>query len=237
MTDEAIFPQEGSGVPQRIPPYISFATFLTFLGELKTNGFPPQIDGSVLRRFSGGVQSQLKMAIKSLGLVDGVKPTPLLAEMVEAYETPAFEPLLDAMLKSVYPYVFSLDLMTATPTMFAESFKVTGAKEDVARKCRTFFLHAAKRAGVPIGQRILSGSVPRGTTNGGVRKRPKMAKARDETQAEITTPAARAEHRPESDGYMDKLLEKFPKFDPEWPDNIKEKWFEGFDRFMKGAAK
>jgi hypothetical protein len=35
---------------------------------------------------------------------------------------------------------------------------------------------------------------------------------------------------------MEKLLEKFPPFDPNWPDPIKEKWFAGFDQFMKKAA-
>jgi hypothetical protein len=173
-----------------IPPYISFQTFLTFLSELKSNGLPPQIDNSVLKRFAGGVQSQLKIAVRSLGLLDGAKPTPALAALVDAYETPQFEPLLLQLLKATYPYVFALDLMSATPQMFADAFKVTGAKEDVARKCRTFFLHAAKRAGVPLGQRILTGSVPRGSSNGTTAKKVKAPKATPEAPAEerVTAP-------------------------------------------------
>jgi hypothetical protein len=166
----------------RFPPYIPFPTFLTLLSELKTNGLPPQIDRSVLRRFAGGMQNQLKMALRSLGLIEGDKPTPKLKALVDAHETPAFEPMLFGLLKAVYPYVFELDLMTATPTMFADAFKATGAKEDVSRKCRTFFLHAAKRAGVPLGPRILTGSVPRSPSNGAKRK-PKALKA-----AEVITP-------------------------------------------------
>jgi len=177
MTDDRNETHEGgatdAAVGTRIPPYISFQTLLTFFAELKTNGLPPQIDGSVLRKFSGGVQSQLKMAIRALGLVDGAKPTTALELIVDAYETPQFEPLLLEILKATYPYVFELDLMTATPTMFADAFKVTGAKEDVSRKCRTFFLHAAKRAGVPLGQRILTGSATRSTSSGTVRRKPK----------------------------------------------------------------
>jgi hypothetical protein len=177
-------PAETQAGTVRIPPYIPFPTLLTFLHELKTNGMPPQIDGSVLRRFSGGVQSQLKMAVRSLGLMEGAKPTPFLQNLVSAYETPNFEPLLLELLKANYPYVFALDLMTATPQMFADAFKATGAKDDVARKCRTFFLHAAKRAGVPLGQRILTGSVPRGPSNGTTRKKAKATKATPETPAE-----------------------------------------------------
>lgn len=177
QSDEAVTETLGA---TRIPPYISFQTFLTFLHELKTNGTPPQIDSSVLKRFSGGVQGQLKMALRSLGLVDNQRPTPRLVEIVDAFETPAFEGQLLGLLKAIYPYVFDLDLMTATPTMFADAFKVTGAKEDVSRKCRTFFLHAAKRAGVQLGQRILSGSVPR-AANGSVPKRkPKADKLKED---------------------------------------------------------
>lgn len=184
MATDDDFENEIGGVDapagMRIPPYISFQTFLTFLSELKTNGLPPQVDNSVLRRFSGGVQNQLKMAVKSLGLLDGAKPTPQLAALVESYETPAFEPLLLSLLKGNYPYVFALDLMTATPTMFADAFKVTGAKEDVSRKCRTFFLHAAKRAGVPLGQRILTGSVPRSPANGAQKRKTKAVRPKEE---------------------------------------------------------
>jgi len=28
------------------------------------------------------------------------------------------------------------------------------------------------------------------------------------------------------------LLEKFPTFDPTWPDEIKAKWFEGYERLL-----
>jgi hypothetical protein len=167
---------ESGGARSRIPPYIPFSTLLTFLGELKTNGIPPQIDKSVLRRFSGGVQSQLRLAIKAMVLVDdSYRPTPRLAEMVEKHETPDFEAVLAAVMREVYPYVFKLDLMTATPTMFADAFKETGAKEDVSRKCRTFFLHAAKRANIPLGQRILTGSVPR-TASTNTRKKTATAR-------------------------------------------------------------
>ncbi len=171
MSDET-----GANGAGTIPPYIPFQTFLTFLKQLKTDGLPPQIDKSVLAKFSGGMQGQLKVALKSMDLMDEGKPTDELATLVDAYETPSFEPCLRALLQRTYPYVFDIDLMTATPTMFADAFKVTGAKEDVSRKCRSFFLHAAKRAGVPLGNRILTGTVPRASSNGAAKRRHKAAK-------------------------------------------------------------
>lgn len=214
----------------RVPPYVAYSTFLTLLKELKDNGIPPQLDKSVLKRFAFGVQGQLKMALRSLGMLDGDKPTPRLKAFVEAHETPQFGDILLPVLKEVYPYVFALDLMTATPTMFGDAFKQSGAKgEDGLRKCRSFFVHAAKQAGVEFGPRLASGSVPR--SNGSTRKKPK---------AKIKEPPAGADNPPPPPASSDatilgQLLGKFPDFDPSWPDEIKAKWFAGFDQFMKGA--
>ncbi len=202
MADDTM-EREGSEVSARTPPYISFATLLTFFKALKTDGVPPQIDRSVLSKLSGGIQGQMKMALRSLGLMDGDKPTEVLKKLVNAFETPAFEPLLLERLKATYPYVFQLDLLTATPQMLADAFKVTGAKEDVSRKCRTFFLHAAKRAGVPMGNRILTGSVPR-VPNSGSGKR-KVRKTNDDSSTvEQSIPPARNE--PISDKAMEYKL-------------------------------
>lgn len=220
--------ENGSGAV-RTPPYISFQTFLTFLKELKTNGLPPQIDKSVMSKMSFGQQNQMKMALRSLSLMEGDKPTDRLRSLVSAFETPEFEKQMLVLMHETYPYVFALDLMEATPTMFADAFKVTGAKEDVSRKCRTFFLHAAKRVGVPLGQRLQTGTVPRSSPSG-IKRKPKKPKGGEhqlvEEQQENKTPAG---------GILGQLLTKFPEFDPTWPDDIKAKWFDGFGQFMKGA--
>jgi hypothetical protein len=36
--------------------------------------------------------------------------------------------------------------------------------------------------------------------------------------------------------WADLLLAKFPEFDPAWPDEVKLKWFDAFDRLMKGRG-
>ena len=36
--------------------------------------------------------------------------------------------------------------------------------------------------------------------------------------------------------WADLLLSKFPTFDPNWPDEVKLKWFDGFERLMKGRC-
>lgn len=180
---------ESAAAPKgRTPPYIGYSTFKTLLSELKTNGLPPQIDRSVLIRFAGGMQGQLMHGLRSLGLTDDdKKPTPKLKRLVDAFETPEYAAALRPIIDETYPYVLQLDLMTATPSMFADAFKkAVDAKEDVLRKCRTFFLHAARDIGIAVGPRIEKAKFPR-PSNGGVRKA-KSAKSPAPTPTPSPTP-------------------------------------------------
>jgi len=222
------------------PPYIAYKTWLTFLEDLKTHGIPDQIDRSVLKRFAWGIGGQLLVGIRALGLITADnKPTQRLADLVAALDTDQFKHVLERMLRESYPYVFKLDLTTATPTMFADAFKNNvGAKgEDVLAKCRRFFLQAAAAAGIEVGKRL----VARGSgaaAAGGVKKkrapRPKDDKAAD-TSTGTGSDANAGGAGGKTPSYMEALLAKFPPFDPIWPDDIKAKWFDGFDQFMKGA--
>lgn len=184
VLDEPMSEGEGGKQKARTPPYIAYKTLLTLLHELKTNGLPPQIDRSVLMRFAGGLQGQILMALRSLDLIDDVKkPTLKLATLVEAYDTPSFKDELRPIIEATYPSVLKLDLMTATPSMFAEAFKnTTDAKEDVLRKCRTFFLHAAREVGIAIGPRIEKAKHPRRPPTNGR----KVKQAKPESTSEVS---------------------------------------------------
>jgi hypothetical protein len=35
-----------------------------------------------------------------------------------------------------------------------------------------------------------------------------------------------------NESWQQLLLSKFPSFDPAWPDDVKTKWFEGFNQLM-----
>jgi hypothetical protein len=238
LADQTSDTEVASPANGRTPPYISFQTFLTLLDELRTNGIPGQVDRSILRRFSGATGTQLLSALRALGVVDSDdRPLPALVSMVEA-DDGQFAALLRNLLRSAYPYVFKLDLMTATPAMFADAFREnTTAKEDVLRKCRTFFIHAAKKAEIPLGPRLQTGSGPR-ASSGGAKRKPKAARVRDDSAAKGgAAQGGNNNDTPAPNALMAALLEKFPAFDPNWPDDIKAKWFEGFDRFMNGAVK
>ncbi|MBX9659060.1 MAG: DUF5343 domain-containing protein [Nitrospiraceae bacterium] len=218
----------------RTPPYIAYATFKTVLANFKTLGIPPEVNKSAFPKFSGGVQSQVLLALRSLDLISlKNRPTPRLEAIVAAFETEKYKVTLAELLRETYPYVLALDLKTITPSAFADSFKDnTSAKDDVLRKCRTFFLNAAKDAGLELGPRIGNATFPRGPKPANGKRGKKLAAARPAEDPPPPPPPPPSNQSP----VVDRLLEKFPEFDPKWPDEIKKKWFDGFERFMSGAG-
>ena len=101
------------------------------------------------------------MALRSLGLINGQnQPTTQLAALVKAQGSPDFPNVMKEAMRFGYPFLAKLDLLTATPSMFADAFKAaSGAKEDVLKKCRRFYLQAAADViGNPDGPRIRSGA-------------------------------------------------------------------------------
>ena len=165
---------ENSGEKSKVsPPYTSFQSFKTLLGNLKEHGVPSRIDRSVLTNFSGAVGSQLITAFRFLKLINADnQPSEKLHGLVEALDTPSFKGELEGVIRNAYGPIFSIDLETATPGLFGEHFKKTfGGADAVISKCMTFFLNAAQEADILVSPRILSKTKPRAKTT--KRKKPK----------------------------------------------------------------
>jgi hypothetical protein len=238
MAEEQTTAQAAHG-EVRTPPYIAFKTFLTFMEDLKAHGLPPQIDRSVIKRFSGGVGSQLLMGVRSLHLIDDSKrPTSFLAQLHKSFGTDQFKPDLEVVLRHAYPFLNKIDLRTATPSMFADAFSSgTNAKTDVLKKCRRFFLQAAEYSGMEIGPRLAAGShsVSNGSAAPARKRAVKTPRPDSQTPEKESHRRNKIQNTPTS-SMVDKLLDKFPKLDPNWPDDIKAKWFEGFQKLMTSVG-
>jgi hypothetical protein len=237
MADGASDATESVG---RNPPYVAFPSLLTLFEELKTNSTPPRIDKSVLKRFSGTVGAHLLMALKFLRLTDeaGVVQ-PVLKELADAYQTDDFKGKFRPVIESSYEWLNKLDLKTATPSMFADAFKNhVSAKEEIQAKCRRFYLNAAKYVGIEIGPRLLAhGSMPK-SNGGSIKKRGRPSVPRADSQ-QPKPPATPTEEQIQDSttSLASRLIDKFPAFNPEWPDEIKAQWFKGFGEFMAMAKK
>lgn len=178
--------------PTRIPPYVSYKTFKTFLDDLNVHGVPNRIDRSVLMRFSGTVGTQLLSALRWLRLIGlNDEPTDDLRNLANAHGSNDWQTTLTAVVADRYAFVMNLDLARITPGQLSEVFRKNfTSKEDVLRKCEAFFLHAVQDAGIEINARILKRT--RQQRAASPRRRARTQEPKDtepeETPAEVATP-------------------------------------------------
>lgn len=224
-----------------VPPYVPYRTFQTFLEFLLDEGIPERIDKTVWGpRFSGSSGTQLMTALKVLTLVDADgHPSNELEELVHA-EGDARRALLRRILERFYIPVFDLDLARASKGQFREAFRSFGTKEGVLTKCEAFFIRAAQAAGIELSKRILVGR--HGSSKGRTAAGPTR-------QRSVTPPVAIAEKVPMQTPVemvvqggslklelADRILAKYPDFDPAWDPAVQAKWLEGMTRLYEGLS-
>ena len=210
---------------KRVPPYLSFSTFKSFLESLRVSGIPTRIDRSVMASKSGSTQVLLLAAIRYLGLASDIGiPTPELERLVHA-SGKARREMWHAMLRRAYPNLFKLDLQRATTQQASDVLTKEGvSSQDTVRKALNFFCLASKEAGIELSPHITPSAGSRVTK-----------KARSATiPASNTTPREEV-RRPEinSSSEWQMLLAKFPNFDPGWPEDLRTNWLEGFERLSE----
>ncbi len=135
------------------PAYVPFRTFLSALESLQ-HGVPNIIDRTVWPTFSGLYQGQTLGAFRFLGLIDGEgKPTSDLQKLVEDRDNRKTH--LRTILERSYASLVKRDLTKMTPASFNSAMEEYGATGDTHRKVVSFFLQAARYAGLPLSPYIL----------------------------------------------------------------------------------
>jgi len=149
------------------PAYVAFKTFLSALDGLH-KFLPDTIDATVWPSYSGGARSQLLGAFRFLRLIneDGVPAQSLrdLAASTGQERAAKFVPIM----RAAYGTLMSVDLTKATPGSFDAELRKFGQEGETHRKAASFFLQAAKWAGVPLSPLL----VQKGSLAGSRRKRP-----------------------------------------------------------------
>lgn len=215
------------------PPYLPYKTLRNFLESMKV-AMPARIDRSVMRSMSGAMQSQLILALKYLHLIslDAGVPTEKLTKLVHS-EGAERQRILKEILISSYSFLFKegFNLEDATPLQLQERFAQSGVSGNTMRKCIAFFMRATKDAGITLHH------ITKGTPG----PRPGTTKEKRKTNQFQQTLDANPKDFIGSQGQnisLDQLLlSKFPSFDPAWPDEVKAKWFEGFNKLMEQFKK
>ncbi|MGO9611369.1 MAG: hypothetical protein ACLPT4_17265 [Verrucomicrobiia bacterium] len=225
----------------RAPPYYAYGNFTKFIRDMKVSGVPPKIDRHAMAGIPQTVRAQLITGIRFLDLIDGDdRPTQTLHELAAACDTEQWAPALEKLLRRSYPDVFKLDLMTVTPGHLLEAFEPYAASDEVRRKCFVFFTAAARDADIQMGVRLAkkngrsSGLPPHRRRVKGMRRE---AAPPPQVSSPTVTAPTQATTAPLPSDLMGQLVNKFPTFDPSWPDEIKAKWFDGFHQFMGMAKK
>lgn len=127
-------------------PYLPFQTFLSLITKMEKEGIPGRIDRSYLQYTSGTNQVYLPMALRSFGLLnEDNTPTEDLTNLVKKPEER--KKLLEALFRKHYAKQVALP-QNATAQMLEETF--APLQGETKRKAVTFFLHAAKEAGIPL---------------------------------------------------------------------------------------
>jgi len=218
---------------KRLPPYISYRTFRNFIEGLQ-HGIPARIDRSYWGdRYSGSNGTQLVSALRFLGLIDHSNaPSPRLRQLISARDAQRGD-ILRQICTDAYLFLLgsSFEPQQATYAQLDELFHtVYQLTDDVARKCIKFFIELSLEAGIPLSPFILKRSRTIRSA-GGTKKISK--KAANRTNQNLMVPQKITEIPRGSTSWEEMLLTKFPTFDPTWPNEVKIKWFEGFEELLK----
>lgn len=221
-------PLESATESKTTPIYVSYSTMISALDALRNHGIPAsgKIDKTIWESQSGSVRGQLILAFKFLGLIDADnRVQSALPPLVAATSPAERKPLLKKLIEEKYRNVIALGLTTISPGQLQEAFRKYGIDGSTVKSATRFFIKACTELDIPIAKRFSenvrsSGPRKKRSANG-----PKRA---DNSFLGNNS----APHR--SDGtWDDRLLEKFPTFNPDWNEDLQAKWFEGFGRLME----
>lgn len=156
------------------PPYLPFTTLWNFVGELAAHPLPPAIDRSLMGTKSGSDQVNLLATLRTFGMIDDDhKVQPAFVEFAVADEN-ARKKYLRLLVEKYYADALAVSSQNGTEQQLHECFrdKYGADGADTRRKAVTFFLHAARRAEIPLSPHFPS-TRPGSGSPGQRRKSPK----------------------------------------------------------------
>jgi hypothetical protein len=212
-----------------VPPYISFAQLENVLERMRNEGTPARIDRSYLASWSGSAQAQFLKATASLGLRDEHgRPTETLKQLIE---NPDGRPaIIASILQDKYADALALG-EDATQQQLEEVFRAyPGISGSTTRKSITFYLHAAKFAGIPVSPFFKSGRATPGGGGGTRTSRPR-AQRRANPAATDSLPSVAANPSPQLHPAILTLVQALPAANgtgdkPSFSEAEREAWFD-----------
>lgn len=181
-------------------PYTSFKTFLNVLARFK-GAIPPRIDRTALGG-SEGQKTQVMGTLRFFGLIgDNGEVSSQFAELVNnEKDRPR---LIKELLEKHYPEANHLGAVNGTTGQLAETFKSVAG--ETQRKAMTFYLHAAKYAGVPVSKNF---KVPSGFSRPSGARRTRTAQENGDDSNPPPSPPAPSPQAEAKAQYIAMLMER-----------------------------
>jgi len=209
---------------------VSFKTITKLLVRMETEGTPPRIDRSFLSGLSGGYQSQVIAALRSLDLIDSKGAVqPSLGELVD--EGDKRGELVGRIVRRLYPGPVQLGTVNATQGQLEEAFRAYGVAGDTMRKAVAFYLGAAKYGNVPLSRNF---KVPAVTASDG-RRSPKRRRANAADNGVGNAPAPPPPPASPDSAWLTTFdpaviawVRRIPVGQTSWPKVKKDHWFLTF---------
>jgi hypothetical protein len=210
------------------PAYVSFQTFKTTVRAMAHDGEPPaRVDSTVLPNMSGSTRAQFMGALRFLGLIDAQdKPSGYMRALCGGDDN-EWKAALAEVLTEKYPEQLGA-LKSGTAGTFKESFGEIPASLVVPSA--RFLLSAARDSGLPVSKHITEIAGPKPNRSKPPTTVDKGGKPQSEVESKMTGGAG-------APAILDKLLGKFPEFDPAWEESTQTAWFATFEKLMAMTGK
>jgi hypothetical protein len=183
-------------------PIVPFASFVTALDHFHEAGGPPsEMHASAFpkEKFSGTTTALLVKAFKRFQMeeIDGTTSLDRLDPLIDPQTRKS---AIAGLLREFYGPLFDLPLESAPPSAFNKWFDDWNMNADDTRKAKTFFLHAAKYAEIPISAYILARYKTRVRTSAPSERtrKPSTQNSRATNKGKRVNPAAPGHNEPKS---------------------------------------
>lgn len=181
------------------PPWMAFATYWNFIDELASHPLPPVIDRSLMSSKSGSDQAALLSALRSFDQITATNEVTPALTAITVSDLDDRKRALASLVEHYYAAPLQVSRNNGTQAQlydcFRDQFGITGG--DTLRKAATFFLHAARHAGLTLSPhfpQIRAGQGAPGTRKTRKRVAKKTAVSDGGGQGEQATPPPKSEY-------------------------------------------
>lgn len=211
---------------KKYAPYPPAANLLTAIRTFRERGFTGRVTVEVLESIGvpEGNAYRVLAALKWLGLLNADGSTSEQMDAVRTAPTEQYPVLLEGLVRNAYGEIFQYcNPAVDDATRISDAFR-TFSPPIQRPKMVTAFLALCKEAG------IIGGEPPQSMlTNRLRRKTQPVQRGRADRPVPPPAPAPTPVLFPSSTRSVEeRLLDKFPDFDPSWSEELKTKWFTDF---------